>query len=293
MPDKILVSNIQRFSIHDGPGIRTTVFLMGCPLSCPWCANPENLQMKPFISFHPNKCVAEEGTCFLRDDCPMCNWKSGDLLFLKESVGRCKAGAVTKNGQYYSAEELAIEAEKDQCFFGDCGGITLSGGEPLLQAPALESFVKIIREHGIHLCAESCLNVPKDNLLQLLPYIDKWFVDMKIVVPALYNSLLNGDLNLYLNNLDTLLSRCRDVTIRVPIVPGVTDTEDNLSAIETVLSSIRVFDVEIFSVHNLAESKYREMGKAFHHYEPASKEQLKLIQTRFAKTGQTVRICTL
>ena len=292
MSELILVNNIQRFCLHDGPGIRSTVFLMGCSLHCPWCANPENRRFSPFISFQPQKCIAREGRCFLHSGCPALPDGHPKNMFSAEDAALCEVGAIKKSGTYYTAEALANEVLRDQSFFCH-GGVTLSGGEPLLQASALEPFAKSMKKNSINLCVESCMIAPAKDLMLLLPYADEWYVDMKLVDADMFRQVLGGELALYRNNLNILMASGKKVTIRIPIVPGITDAKENLVAIEKLLSEIRQVNVEIFSVHNLAESKYKELGEHFHYFPPATMEYMEQLRKQLMKSGHIVSICTL
>ena len=196
MENHVLVTNIQRFSLHDGPGIRTTVFLKGCSLHCPWCSNPENL--------HP---------------------------YPEEYV---KDGGKGIYGKYLSCDEIYREIIKDRIFYKQPdesielgthrGGVTFSGGEPLLQFDVLEPLLQRLKNENIHICVETSLFVPEDKLLIALRYVDMFYVDVKILDEATCFEILGGSLNQYKKNSEILFLSGKTVVFRVPVIGGFTDS---------------------------------------------------------------------
>lgn len=250
MEDQILITNIQRFSLHDGPGIRTTVFCKGCSLRCPWCANPENLESYP-----------EE---YIKDG------KSG------------------KYGRYISCKELVDEVMKDELFYRQQrqgiglealpGGVTFSGGEPLLQADKLEAVWCELRDKDIHLCVETCLFVPTDMLALALQYIDLFYTDVKILDEKRCKNIVHGDLKQYMANIDMLFERNKQVVFRIPVIGTFTDDERNRQGIISLLKKYKPLKVELIKEHNLGRSKYLTLGKEplnLHTVEDAFMEQYK------------------
>ena len=247
--NKILLTNIQRFSLHDGPGIRTTVFLKGCSLRCPWCSNPENLvaQPQPYI----------------------------------------KDGIEGTYGRYYEPEELIKECLKDKAFYegklnspelwpiSDAdhieqlpGGITFSGGEAMLQADALVQVCPALHEQAIHIAVETCLFVPPSNLNLALEMVDFFYVDVKILSPDRCKAVEHGNLDLYLSNLDCLLTwtdaagNHKPVVIRIPVIGSYTDAPKNRKLVHDLLNKYRdsLLKIELIKEHNLGESKYKSLG---------------------------------
>lgn len=233
MDNKVLVTNIQRFSLHDGPGIRTSVFCKGCSLRCPWCANPENLQPYP----EP----------YVKDG------KSGTY------------------GRYMSCEELLEEIMKDEPFYRQTGssegldalpgGVTYSGGEPLLQIDRLEPLLRTLRERGIHQCAETSLFVPADRLATALRYLDLFYVDVKILDKDRCRNILQGDIQQYLDNIESVFSGDKSVVFRVPLIGGYTDDGENIHQIIQLIGRYRPKKVELIKEHNLGKNKYLSLGK--------------------------------
>lgn len=246
MENNILITNIQRFSLHDGPGIRTTVFLKGCSLCCPWCSNPENI----IASLQP---------------------------YIREGVSGIY-------GKYYSPEELTRECLKDKAFYEGKtnnwsktkaeeiellpGGVTFSGGECLLQMGKLVPVCEELHRQGIHIAAETCLFVPVSSLHLALQYIDFFYVDVKILDGERCKKVEHGNLDLYLENLDILLNwkdrqgKGKPVVIRIPVIGSYTDYEENRRAVMMLLKKYKdkILKIQLIKEHNLGESKYRSLG---------------------------------
>ena len=221
--NKILATNIQRFSLHDGPGIRTTVFLKGCSLRCPWCSNPENLNPYP----EPYTKDGREGVY----------------------------------GKEYTPDEVFTEVMKDKNFYEPDGGVTFSGGEALLQADAILSVLQRIKNAGITTAVETCLFVPTGNLELLIPYIDFFYVDMKIMNREGCNEKIKGNLELYKKNLDILCSQ-KKITVRLPVIGGYTDDAENRKLVieEIKRYETSIIKIEMLKEHNLGKSKYISLG---------------------------------
>lgn len=221
----MLITNIQRFSLHDGPGIRTTIFIKGCSLRCPWCSNPENLNV------FPEKYV--------------------------------KNGVESIYGSVYTEDKIYDEITKDRFFYGTDGGVTFSGGEALLQGEKLVSLIKKLKKLRITVAVETCLFVPEKQLKKIIPYIDFFYVDMKILNRDRCNKVINGNIDLYRNNMKLLTSQ-KSITVRIPVIGGYTDDEENINDIISELKKYEnsIIKVELIKGHNLGSEKYESLGKA-------------------------------
>ena len=219
----MLLTNIQRFSLHDGPGIRTTVFLKGCSLRCPWCANPENLNPYP-------EAYTKDG---------------------REGI----------YGKEYTVDEVYIEVMKDKAFYDCDGGVTFSGGEALLQAEKILLLLQKFKEAGITTAVETCLFVPTKNLQLLMPYIDFFYVDMKIMDEEKCKEKIKGNLKLYKTNFE-VLSSSKKFTVRVPVIGGFTDDAENRRLVVEEIEKYKdaIEKVELIKEHNLGESKYKSLS---------------------------------
>jgi len=245
IPEKnILLTNIQRFSLHDGPGIRTTVFLKGCSIHCPWCSNPENLlhREQRYVKMNHNGKVEEEGTY----------------------------------GKWYSPDELYSEVIKDKAFYGSCnanlatyldslpGGVTFSGGECMLQMKELDPMLQRLNDEQIHTIVETSLFCSSVQLSIAIKHIDLFYVDIKVLNDDLCSSSLGGRIELYKNNLVTLLNSGKPVVFRLPVIGGYTDSEENRKAVVELIESkaksySNLLKIEILKEHNLGTNKYQSL----------------------------------
>lgn len=251
---KPLISNIQRFSVHDGPGIRTTVFFKGCSLHCPWCANPENIS------------------------CENEFYKLG-----KENVPW---------GRYFDENSLYEKVKLDKVFYGKEGGVTFSGGEPLLFLRYYENLLKRIRMEEISIGVETALFVPKEYLFCLSKYIDFYYVDLKVLTKEECKDILGGDLEVFIENLTYLhqIVSKEKITYRIPIVPNITDTDENIKKICEILKKYPSNHVEIFSVHNLGKRKYELLEKKVPNYDKISNDNLICVKRSLESTEIKVNV---
>ena len=226
---KIIVTNIQRFSLHDGPGIRTTVFLKGCYICCPWCSNPENISPR-YEEYIPN-------------------------------------GIGGIYGKAYSSKELFDEIIKDHIFYDETGGVTFSGGEVLLQAEVILTVLKMLKREKITVAFETSLFAPTNKLNMILPYVDYFLVDMKIMDEEKCKKIIKGDIVQYKKNLDILTST-RNITVRIPVIAGYTDCEENRKMIINELKRLQksIIKVELIKEHHLGVSKYESLNLALPDY---------------------------
>lgn len=272
----VLVENVQRFCLHDGPGIRTTVFLKGCAIRCPWCANPENLI--PEISYYlqKTKCAECNGTCLLNPECKIPKIK--ESYCTESDYKKCPLCAIRKSGEWWSSSKLFGELVKDQDYFKKEGGVTFSGGEPLLWANEIKDVLEKLKEKEIHIAFETSLFVDIDLLKTVIKYIDLFIVDIKIFDREKCREILHGNLDEYVTNLNYLFEENSKVVIRFPLVPLFTYTKSNIDAVVNYLRSHNPEWVEIFSVHNLAENKYKNMGINYNKFDTVSFEDLNIIK---------------
>lgn len=268
MQDDLIVTNIQRMSLNDGPGNRTTVFLKGCALRCPWCSNPENLSANIEYYYDEKKCFKEK--CRYYDSCKMIK---GELLsnLSEEDYDKCYTSAIGKYGNKYSAQELFHEIMKDKIYWDSCGGVTFSGGEVLLQANKLLPLLELLKSEGVHIVFETSLYAPTENLLKILKYVDFFYVDVKILDKNECWDILGGNVALYKKNLDILVQHGGRITFRLPCSDEYFFTEQNLLEVKELLSEYKDISIEVFEIHNLGESKYKLLNKKFRYFEHSKK----------------------
>jgi pyruvate formate lyase activating enzyme len=216
---KALIFNIQRFSLHDGNGIRTTIFFKGCNLRCKWCANPESLSMKPEL---------------MEDE---------------------------QMGQYYTIDELMAEILKDKAFFDKSnGGVTLSGGEPLLQAEFVCALCDALHSAGINVGIETAANVPPSVFEEVLKKVDFALIDMKHWNADMHKKGTGVMNDQILDNIGYALSQKIPVTLRIPIIPGFNNSKEDAHAFASLLKQLGAHDVHILPFHQLGDNKYKKLG---------------------------------
>jgi pyruvate formate lyase activating enzyme len=271
MNDKAIIFNIQKFSVHDGPGIRSVVFLKGCPLRCQWCANPESTNAFPELMYYPKKCIgcrkclavckngavrlAGEQLVFERDLCKNCG----------SCAEQCYSAAREMTGREYDVESVKKEVDKDIVFFKNSGGgVTFSGGEPLLWPDFIEKLAKYYKGMGISVAIETCGYVPWKNFEKIIDYIDLVMFDLKFMQSEKHLEYLGYSNELIINNLIGV-SKLVDTTIRIPIIPGVNDCKEDIIAFGEFLYSLsgRVKRVEILPYHDFAINKYEGLGRKY------------------------------
>ncbi len=287
----VIVTNIQRMCFHDGPGIRTTVFLKGCGIHCPWCANPENLSFAPEYGYDAAKCRKQEGTCLYNADCIIL--ERPDMLDAPDippGKRTCPLQAIRLYGRAYEADELIQILEKDAGFWGEDGGVTFSGGEPLLQASGLLEVWRRLKEKKVHMAVETSLFVPRACLESALDYIDFFYVDIKLLDKELCRRVLGGDVEVYLENLQLLAERGGQIHFRIPISEEYVRTQENWEAIRRLLQEYPAYPVQIFRIHDLGESKYKSLGMEMERSRMVSDQRLEEAKSELEGSGIQVEI---
>ena len=240
------IFDIQRFSVHDGPGIRTTVFMKGCPLRCRWCHNPEGLSKTLQPQFFEDKCIG----------CGLC----GERKQLSNSQ-KCPTEALKICGRVVDEDEVIDEILRDKIFYSDNGGVTFSGGECLLQADFVVSVLSKVKGAGLHTAVDTCGYVPWEELEKTLPYCDLYLYDVKCFTSNLHKEYTGVDNLLIIDNLKRLADTRKDIWIRIPVIPGFNDYASEMTQIAELVSSISsVKQVTLMPYHTLGASKYKTLG---------------------------------
>lgn len=260
-----MVFDIKRFATHDGNGIRTTVFLKGCPLRCAWCQNPEGLNPKPQVLYLENNCI-HCGSCVAQATSVGVRMENGRICLNRKAeenwnaiVDACPTCALRFDAREYTLEEVVEEIKKDAVFFQYGGGLTVSGGEPFLQVDFLLALLQAAKQEGIHTAIETTLFTSLENVKRILPYLDQIYCDCKCYdtdLHKMYTGVSNGQI---LANIEYVLkSPYRDrVIVRTPLIPEMTATKDNLQKIGKFLSSCYSnVAYELLNYNPLAKAKY-------------------------------------
>ena len=265
------VFNVQRFSVHDGPGIRTNVFLKGCPLRCLWCHNPEGLSREVDMEFIPNKCigcgrctVCPNG-CHVITDEGLHGFDRTNCVKCGKCVDACVASALQRAGKEMTSEEVLKEVMLDEMFYKESGGgITLSGGEPLSQIDFAEEILMLSKEKGLHTAIETCGFYKAEILDRVLPYVDLFLYDYKVTGREEHKAATGVYPDLILDNLARINEAGRDVVLRCPIIPGINDNEIHFDAIASLADKYEhVIRVDLEPYHELGNSKYQNIGKEY------------------------------
>ena len=281
--DRAIVSHIQRFSTEDGPGIRTTVFFQGCNLRCAWCHNPETWPMRPVTLFYRHLCT----------HCLQCIGACKQSAHLNQNgqhefdrarcqtqglcVDACPSDALAISGKSMDTAEIVAILMEDLPFMRSSGGgITLSGGEPLLQADACASIAKRCRQRGVHVLVDTAGCVPFSQFEKIIPFTDHFYFDLKAVNSEEFYRLTGGDFSLVLHNLKTLTQSDCPVTVRIPIIPGYNDDLNTAAQYTRLLKGLHITHADLLPFHRLGVGKYDAMGieYAYQHSKPPTTETM-------------------
>lgn len=266
-----IIFNIKRFSVHDGSGIRTTIFLKGCPLGCIWCHNPEGISREISIWYNRNICIGC-GRC--TEACPneALTLHSDDNVFIEinrllcdmsgSCVTVCPTGAIEFTGMKVTIEEIMNEIRKDTLFYNSSGGgVTLSGGEPFMQPEFSIGILKCCKDEGINTAVETCLYCEKEVISKAADYVDLFIADLKLFDPVKHNEFTGKPNDLIKDNLYFLSELTKNILIRVPLIKGITDSIENRRDIEDFVHIINPdIPVEYLDFNSLTKSKYLKLS---------------------------------
>lgn len=262
------ITNIQHFNVHDGPGFRTVVFFQGCALRCKWCQNPETLSVRPVILFNPGLCIGC-GACMAA--CPnqavsltegrLCT-DSGRCTVCGSCEQECYTMARTVSSREKTVDEVYEEVMEDALVYRKSGGgITVSGGEPLLQIDFNTALLKRVKEAGISTAVETAGYVKQEHIERIAPYVDTFLFDFKLSDSEKHKLWVGADNRLIKENLKYICRRHPNVVIRIPLIPTVNDTEEEFTnMMEFVKSLDKINSVHILPFHNFGSNKYAMLG---------------------------------
>ena len=295
--------DIKRYALHDGPGIRTTVFFLGCPLRCLWCCNPESQSFTPRVWWIKEHCLA----CGLCEEiCPhnaICHDEAGRRMIRLElctlcgdCAAQCPGQALNISGRKVSVDQVLAEVAKDAGFFARSGGgLTLSGGEPLAQADFANELLRRYKqeEKGPHAAVETSGRGAMRDLERLARYVDLFLYDIKHMDPAKHLELTGADNHAILRNARSLAAAGAKMVIRFPLIPGCNDDQANIMATAEFARSLPgVYRLDILPYHRLGEPKYSRLGMeyALNGAVSPSKERIATIKRQMEETGLEVRV---
>jgi pyruvate formate lyase activating enzyme len=297
------VFNIQFFNLHDGPGTRTLVFLKGCPLSCKWCSNPESMSRLPDLGINRSMCdicgkcidVCPEEALFFNEDNAL-NVDRQKCNACGECVSSCSHEVLTIYGKEMTAQEVFEEVIKDKMFYeGTDGGVTISGGEPLMQPDFLTAVFKLCRAAGIHTCMETTGYTGTKLFEQVLPLTDHILFDLKHMDSHLHQEFTGKTNRQILDNAELAAGSGIPLMFRMPIVPGFNDNMQNIEATAYFVRSLKgdnVQGIELMPYHRMGMGKYESLDKqyALNAVKPSEPDYVELISKKFEELGV---ICTV
>ena len=263
-----IVTNIQRFSIHDGPGIRATVFLKGCNLRCFWCHNPETWEPKPQLQLFLDRCIGC-GECFKRCPNGAHTMMDGVRQFHRDlctGCGKCAetcyAQALVLVGEYKTVDQIVEEVLRDRAFYETSGGgVTLSGGEPLLQLDFSQAILERCRQEKVHTAIETAANLPWKRISSILPVTDLVMMDIKMMGSAKHRECTGVPNEQILANAARLGQEAKALIVRTPIIPGINDTPEEIAAIAAFVAKLpNLLYYELLPFHPMAQAKYDSLG---------------------------------
>jgi pyruvate formate lyase activating enzyme len=293
-----VIFNIMRFALHDGPGIRTTVFLKGCPLHCWWCHNPESQEFAPSPMYFANRCrlcydcvaACTHGALRFEDGRPV---TSPECRRCGDCAEACVAGARELAGRRVTASEVLAECERDVVFYDESGGgVTVSGGEPLSQPEFTEALLAGCRERHIHTALDTCGFASRESALRVSRAADLVLYDLKLLDSAAHRKYTGVPSEPILANLAALTEAGRNLIVRVPLIPGVNDDRASLGALTDFVWLLGLRRIDLLPYHRIGVDKYGRLGRArpLGEIEPLPETELSRIAADLADRGFAIRI---
>ena len=262
-----MIFNIQRFSTHDGDGIRTVIFYKGCPLRCLWCSNPESQSFDYSVMYDKKKC-RDFGDCIKTHNKAITRIKNNGIQINRELINEpeklrdiCTSKALTISGESKSVDELITEIEKDTPFYREDGGVTLSGGEPLSHGEEFFALLQKLKSRNINVNIETSLHVNWKQVARCIGLVDTFLVDLKHTDKDKFKAFTHGDAELVFRNLNRLTNTDAHVIIRIPVIPGFNFTENEMKQMINFISSLNnINEIHFLPYHTYGVEKYKMLG---------------------------------
>lgn len=292
-----MIFDIKRYAINDGPGIRTAVFMKGCPLACWWCHNPEGQGSQPQLMFRANRCLAAMA-CI--DACPKraIRWEGGSLTdwdvcdHCGDCADACYSGAREMVGRAISVDRLMTEIERDLPFYDQSGGgVTFTGGEPLFQRDFLHEMLHACRMKEIHAIVDTSGHAPWESFELILPWVNLFLYDLKLMDETRHLQFTGVSNQLILENLRRLSFTGTPLIVRIPLIPGVNDEQDDMEQFAIFLSGLPHLEgMEIIPYHEIGVPKYLSLGMNYRleGLRPTAREQVEGVEKLFIRHGLPV-----
>ncbi|MDF2634090.1 MAG: glycyl-radical enzyme activating protein family [Pelosinus sp.] len=296
---KALLFNIQKFSVHDGPGIRTTIFFKGCPLTCQWCHNPESQSYQKEILLDADRCtlcgqcekhcsqqaIRRENNQLLYDD--------GRCNYCEMCIDHCYNNAREVAGQEYTVQDLMKEIQKDKAFYEQSGGgVTLSGGEVMTQIDFAEELVQACKEQGIAVAIDTCGYAPSENFLRIMKDVNVFLYDIKLMDSQAHEEYTGRGNALILENLALLSNHGANIQLRLPLIEGINTNDEHIQDIMNFIANLRIDSISLLPYHHMGQCKYKKMNikKTLATLSRPSDLRLEEIQSMFQQEQYEVKI---
>ncbi|HWQ41487.1 MAG TPA: 4-hydroxyphenylacetate decarboxylase activase [Desulfosporosinus sp.] len=298
--NKGLISSIESYTVHDGPGCRTTIFMAGCPLQCEWCANPETWDLRQKILYTAQKCQSGNGCTRCLDGCPhsALEYQDGKLAIDWRKCKHCKTfdctmvchtEALRVCGKWYSEEQLMERINLDRDFWGSDGGITFSGGEPFSQPEFIKAILTRCTQRYIHTAIETSAYTDCTTFLDIMQLIDFAFIDIKHMDTALHKQKTGVDNIPVLENIKVLVNSgwAGRLVLRTPVIESYNDSTENMAASAAFMQSVGLREINLLPFHRLGESKWQQLERRYQYQScnPTSEEKMAELQSVFENAG--------
>lgn len=292
-----LIFDIKRYAINDGPGIRTAVFFKGCPLECWWCHNPEGQNSQPQLMFRENRCklaracveACPQGAIGW-SDAPVTDWEKCDQCGKCAAV--CYTGAREMIGRNVTAGELMAEIERDVLFYDQSGGgVTFTGGEPMLQTEFLKETLRFCVDQHIRTAVDTSGYTSWNNLQSIVPLVNLFLYDVKLMDEIRHLKYTSVSNRLILNNLRKLAETGAHIIVRIPLITGINDDDENIELCATILAKLPMLDgVEVMPYHDIGIAKFKALGMIYKlkDLQPPAEERVASVEDRFSSHGLAV-----